>query len=120
VGQPPTCDAGLLVIDLSRNRVGDETAAALATFLPQDLWLWALRLFNCGITTKGASALLDSLLSNETLVALDIRGNSCDGSLPNLPRLALALPMLSHVARSCEPLAAETGCFVVWLQVPSL
>ncbi len=81
LGQPLVCDAGLLVLDLSSNSVGDDVAKALAAFLPQDLWLLALRLHRCAITTAGATALLESLLSNETLLALDLRGNPCDGGL---------------------------------------
>ncbi len=69
----------MVVLDLAGNPLGDGCASQLATYLSQDAWMWALRLHGCGLTTVGCSALLQALLGNEGLVALDIRGNDCEG-----------------------------------------
>ncbi|NXY78424.1 CEP78 protein, partial [Glareola pratincola] len=55
--------------------VGDRGASAFADCLGEDLWLKALDLQQCGITSEGARSLLDALQTNTTLVVLDIRKN---------------------------------------------
>ncbi|NXN47247.1 CEP78 protein, partial [Rhinoptilus africanus] len=55
--------------------VGDRGASAFAECLGEDLWLKALDLQQCGISSEGARSLLDALQTNTTLVVLDIRKN---------------------------------------------
>lgn len=68
--------AGLRRITLNCNTlVGDQGASAFADSLSEDLWLKALDLQQCGLTSEGAKALLEALETNRTLVVLDIRKN---------------------------------------------
>ncbi|XP_057634877.1 centrosomal protein of 78 kDa isoform X2 [Chionomys nivalis] len=68
--------AGLRRITLNCNTlVGDQGASAFADSLSEDLWLRALDLQQCGLTSEGAKALLEALETNRTLVVLDIRKN---------------------------------------------
>uniref|UniRef100_A0A8C5K7C1 Centrosomal protein of 78 kDa n=1 Tax=Jaculus jaculus TaxID=51337 RepID=A0A8C5K7C1_JACJA len=70
------CMAGLRRITLNCNTlIGDLGACAFADSLNEDLWLKALDLQQCGLTNKGAKALLKALETNRTLVILDIRKN---------------------------------------------
>ncbi|XP_029472392.1 centrosomal protein of 78 kDa isoform X2 [Rhinatrema bivittatum] len=70
------CMAGLRRITLSYNTlIGDQGATILSESLGEDLWLKALDLRQCGISTEGAKALLNVLESNTTLTVLDIREN---------------------------------------------
>ncbi|KGL86311.1 Centrosomal protein of 78 kDa, partial [Charadrius vociferus] len=55
--------------------VGDRGASAFADCLGEDLWLKALDLQQCGISSEGARSLLHALQTNTTLVVLDIRKN---------------------------------------------
>nr|XP_048285796.1 centrosomal protein of 78 kDa isoform X3 [Myodes glareolus] len=68
--------AGLRRITLNCNTlIGDQGASAFADSLSEDLWLRALDLQQCGLTSEGAKALLEALETNRTLVVLDIRKN---------------------------------------------
>ncbi|KAL8207454.1 UNVERIFIED_CONTAM: Centrosomal protein of 78 kDa, partial [Gekko kuhli] len=70
------CMAGLRRITLNCNMlIGDRGAAVLAGYLAEDLWLKALDLQQCGISSDGAKLLLDAFKTNTTLVVLDIRKN---------------------------------------------
>ncbi|XP_059786362.1 centrosomal protein of 78 kDa-like isoform X1 [Balaenoptera ricei] len=70
------CMAGLRRITLNCNMlIGDLGASALAESLSEDLWLRALDLQQCGLTSEGAKALLKALETNRTLLVLDIRKN---------------------------------------------
>ncbi|XP_042326731.1 centrosomal protein of 78 kDa isoform X2 [Sceloporus undulatus] len=70
------CMAGLRRITLNCNTlIGDQGATILAESLREDLWLKALDLQQCGITSEGAKSLLDAFETNTTLVVLDIRKN---------------------------------------------
>ncbi|XP_060136049.1 centrosomal protein of 78 kDa isoform X2 [Zootoca vivipara] len=70
------CMAGLRRITLNCNSlIGDRGATVLAECLGEDLWLKALDLQQCGITTEGARSLLDIFETNKTIVVLDIRKN---------------------------------------------
>ncbi|XP_039217087.1 centrosomal protein of 78 kDa isoform X2 [Crotalus tigris] len=70
------CMAGLRRITLNCNTlIGDRGAAVLADCLAEDLWLKALDLQQCGISSEGAKSLLDAFKTNTTLVVLDIRKN---------------------------------------------
>ncbi|NXW59196.1 CEP78 protein, partial [Eurystomus gularis] len=70
------CMTGLRRITLNCNiLVGDRGARAFADCLGEDLWLKALDLQQCGISSEGARSLLDALQTNTTLVVLDIRKN---------------------------------------------
>ncbi|NXJ63311.1 CEP78 protein, partial [Rostratula benghalensis] len=67
---------GLRRITLNCNMlVGDRGASAFADCLAEDLWLKALDLQQCGISSEGARSLLDALQTNTTLVVLDLRKN---------------------------------------------
>nr|XP_026652426.1 centrosomal protein of 78 kDa isoform X3 [Zonotrichia albicollis] len=59
--------------------VGDRGASAFADCLGEDLWLKALDLQQCGISSEGARSLLDALQTNTTLVVLDVRKNPLIG-----------------------------------------
>ncbi|XP_052617273.1 centrosomal protein of 78 kDa isoform X3 [Peromyscus californicus insignis] len=68
--------AGLRRITLNCNTlIGDQGASAFADSLSEDLWLRALDLQQCGLSSEGAKALLEALETNRTLVVLDIRKN---------------------------------------------
>ncbi|NWS22021.1 CEP78 protein, partial [Pachyramphus minor] len=72
--------AGLRRVTLNCNMlVGDRGANAFADCLGEDLWLKALDLQQCGISSEGARSLLDALQTNTTLVILDIRKNPLIG-----------------------------------------
>ncbi|XP_027526513.1 centrosomal protein of 78 kDa isoform X5 [Neopelma chrysocephalum] len=71
---------GLRRVTLNCNMlVGDRGASAFADCLGEDLWLKALDLQQCGISSEGARSLLDALQTNTTLVVLDIRKNPLIG-----------------------------------------
>lgn len=55
--------------------VGDRGVEALADAFKSDLWLKALDLQDCGITTTGANHLLDGLKFNAMMHVLDVRLN---------------------------------------------
>ncbi|XP_006835074.1 PREDICTED: centrosomal protein of 78 kDa [Chrysochloris asiatica] len=70
------CMAGLRRVTFNCNTlVGDLGARAFADSLSEDLWLRALDLQQCGLTSEGASAFVKALETNRTLVILDIRKN---------------------------------------------
>ncbi|XP_048384307.1 centrosomal protein of 78 kDa [Stegostoma tigrinum] len=70
------CMSGLRRITMNCNTlIGDTGAIAFADALKDDLWLKALDLQQCGISNKGAKALLDILQTNSTLIVLDVRKN---------------------------------------------
>ncbi|ESO83029.1 hypothetical protein LOTGIDRAFT_134022, partial [Lottia gigantea] len=72
---------GIRRITLNDNPlIGDQGAMSLADALKDDLWLKALDLQSCGISTTGARALLDVLEYNTTIVILDVRKNSLIGT----------------------------------------
>ncbi|KAM9003087.1 centrosomal protein of 78 kDa-like [Sarcophilus harrisii] len=78
--------------------VGDQGAHAFADSICDNLWLRALDLQLCGISSGGAKALLDSLESNATLVILDIRKNPLvDHSL-----MRAIIDKLNHNAKSTK------------------
>ncbi|XP_057298636.1 centrosomal protein of 78 kDa-like isoform X2 [Hydractinia symbiolongicarpus] len=66
---------GLRRITLCENNIGDYGARILADALKDDLWLKALDLQHCGISTDGASILKDSLTFNKAMLVLDVRRN---------------------------------------------
>ncbi|XP_073526934.1 centrosomal protein of 78 kDa isoform X2 [Phyllobates terribilis] len=70
------CMTGLRRISLNCNTlIGDQGAKAIADILVEDLWLKALDMRQCGISSEGAKAFLHALQSNTTLMVLDIRKN---------------------------------------------
>ncbi|XP_073399908.1 centrosomal protein of 78 kDa isoform X2 [Dendrobates tinctorius] len=70
------CMTGLRRISLNCNTlIGDQGAKAVADILVEDLWLKALDMRQCGISSEGAKAFLHALQSNTTLMVLDIRKN---------------------------------------------
>ncbi|XP_035496369.2 centrosomal protein of 78 kDa [Scophthalmus maximus] len=67
---------GLRRITLNCNTlIGDRGAAALALELAEDLWVKAVDLQRCGLSSEGARRLLEALKTNSTLCVLDIRNN---------------------------------------------
>ncbi|KAL5020536.1 hypothetical protein ScPMuIL_003428 [Solemya velum] len=67
---------GIRRITINNNpMVTDQGAVLLAEALKDDLWLKALDMQGCGISTDGAQHLLDVLKYNTTLVVLDVRRN---------------------------------------------
>ncbi|XP_075875633.1 centrosomal protein of 78 kDa isoform X2 [Nelusetta ayraudi] len=67
---------GLRRITLNSNMlIGDRGAAALAKELMEDLWVKAVDLQKCGLSSEGARHLLEALKTNSTLCVLDIRRN---------------------------------------------
>uniref|UniRef100_A0A671UA24 Centrosomal protein 78 n=1 Tax=Sparus aurata TaxID=8175 RepID=A0A671UA24_SPAAU len=67
---------GLRRVTLNCNTlIGDRGAAALANELAEDLWVKAVDLQKCGLSSEGARRLLESLKTNSTLCVLDIRSN---------------------------------------------
>ena len=70
------CMGGIRRISLNANpMIGDEGIAAFSEALKDDLWLKALDFQQCGISSKGALNLLETMQYNNTLVVLDIRQN---------------------------------------------
>ncbi|XP_041356043.1 centrosomal protein of 78 kDa-like [Gigantopelta aegis] len=68
--------SGLRRIIINNNpMLDDQGACILAEALKDDLWLKALDLQACGISTKGAQTLNEVLKYNTTLVVLDLRKN---------------------------------------------
>ncbi|XP_071393649.1 centrosomal protein of 78 kDa [Centroberyx affinis] len=67
---------GLRRVTLNCNTlIGDRGAAALAHELAEDLWVKAVDLQKCGLSSEGARCLLEALKTNSTLCVLDIRSN---------------------------------------------
>ncbi|XP_035513526.1 centrosomal protein of 78 kDa [Morone saxatilis] len=67
---------GLRRITLNCNTlIGDRGAAALAHELAEDLWVKAVDLQRCGLSSEGARRLLEALKTNSALCVLDIRSN---------------------------------------------
>ncbi|KAI3372713.1 hypothetical protein L3Q82_023181, partial [Scortum barcoo] len=67
---------GLRRVTLNCNTlIGDRGAAALAHELAEDLWVKAVDLQRCGLSSEGARRLLEALKTNSALCVLDIRSN---------------------------------------------
>ena len=66
---------GLRRITLCDNMIADHGARILADALKDDLWLKALDLQNCSISSDGAQILKESLSFNRSLWILDLRRN---------------------------------------------
>ena len=67
---------GIRRITLNGNGlIGDEGVRILAETLKDDLWIKALDMQRCGVTTKGASVVLDVMKYNTSIVVLDLRRN---------------------------------------------
>ncbi|CAH1790143.1 unnamed protein product [Owenia fusiformis] len=68
--------AGIRRITVNCNpMLNDQGALSFAEALKDDLWLKALDMQQCGVSSQGAKALLDVLKFNTTLVVLDVRQN---------------------------------------------
>ncbi|XP_034825208.2 uncharacterized protein [Maniola hyperantus] len=68
--------AGLRRITLCGNpQLGDAGVQKLLDVLADDLWIKALDVQNCGLTEECASAVLQVMATNTTLVVLDMRHN---------------------------------------------
>ena len=67
---------GIRRISLNCNpMIGDEGIEIFNEALKDDLWLKALDFQLCGLSTKGALSLLETMQYNRTLVVLDVRQN---------------------------------------------
>lgn len=67
---------GIRRITINSNpQIGDLGVKELAEAFKSDLWLKALDMQNCGITTQGADYLLDGLKFNAMMHVLDVRLN---------------------------------------------
>lgn len=67
---------GIRRITINSNElIGDKGVQCLADAFKSDLWLKALDLQDCGITTQGANYLLDGLKFNAMMHVLDVRLN---------------------------------------------
>lgn len=67
---------GIRRITINSNQsIGDKGVQALSDAFKSDLWLKALDLQDCGITTTGANYLLDGLKFNAMMHVLDVRLN---------------------------------------------
>ncbi len=67
---------GIRRITINSNpKIGDRGVFLLAEAFKSDLWLKALDLQDCGITTQGANYLLDGLKFNAMMHVLDVRLN---------------------------------------------
>jgi len=70
------CMGGIRRITLNANpMIGDDGMLPFTEALKDDLWLKALDFQQCGISSKGALALLGTMQYNNTLVVLDLRQN---------------------------------------------
>jgi Ran GTPase-activating protein (RanGAP) involved in mRNA processing and transport len=65
----------LKVLNLNRNRVGDEGACALGIALQRSCGMHELHIQHNAIRESGAVALAVALKNNETLDLVDVRGN---------------------------------------------
>ncbi len=74
-GEIPT--SGVLCLDLSNNKLGDELAHSLSHALIHDGWLLALNLSSNRIGMAGATALCEMLVTNRYVAAIKMDGNPC-------------------------------------------
>ncbi|CAF1071790.1 unnamed protein product, partial [Didymodactylos carnosus] len=76
--QNPTLDhmSGLRRVTINHNPlIGDKGAGYLAEVLKEDLWIKALDLQDCAVSTNGAKAFLESAKYNSLIHIIDIRNN---------------------------------------------
>nr|XP_047123486.1 centrosomal protein of 78 kDa [Hydra vulgaris]XP_047123487.1 centrosomal protein of 78 kDa [Hydra vulgaris] len=66
---------GLRRISICDNNIGDCGARLFADALKDDLWLKALDLQQCGISSEGALIIQQAITFNKTLLVLDLRRN---------------------------------------------
>lgn len=70
------CMGGIRRISLNCNpMIGDDGIEAFNDALRDDLWVKALDFQLCGLSTKGALSLLETMHYNHTVVVLDLRQN---------------------------------------------
>ncbi|CAM9413105.1 unnamed protein product, partial [Discosporangium mesarthrocarpum] len=77
-GSPPPAHvaaAGLLVVDVSGNRLGDAGVHAIAKGLQNDSWIVGINLSHNGVTNRGAALLSLCLQHNSTLCGLVLDDN---------------------------------------------
>ncbi len=94
---------GALVLDFSVNKLGDDTASAIAEALKNDCWIVGINLGGNEITDRGARALIHGLKTNNFLRALVLAENKITtDSIED--RLASAI---TSVADTPPPAAAQ-------------
>lgn len=67
---------GLKRITINENPIKDEGLFFITEILKEDVWIKALDVQNCGLTDEGAKMISDCLDFNNTLMRIDIQGNS--------------------------------------------
>jgi centrosomal protein CEP78 len=68
--------SGIRRITLNGNGlIGDDGVQILAEALKDDLWIKALDMQRCGVTTQGAKVVLEVMKYNTSIVVLDLRRN---------------------------------------------
>ncbi|KAG8283289.1 Centrosomal protein of 78 kDa, partial [Homalodisca vitripennis] len=72
----PNVMPGLRRLTLNNNPIGDAGVKIFVETIIDDLWLKALDLQHCDITTEGGEALLNLVKENEYLSVVDVRGNN--------------------------------------------
>ncbi|XP_067087378.1 centrosomal protein of 78 kDa [Osmerus mordax] len=101
---------GLRRLTLNCNTlIGDRGATALAQELSEDLWVKALDLQKCGLSSDGARKLLEALKTNATLCVLDIRSNP-------LVDKVLVKTAIEKVLMNCDGQSAEFS----WIKPPAM
>ncbi|TKS78262.1 Centrosomal protein of 78 kDa [Collichthys lucidus] len=94
---------GLRRVTLNCNTlIGDRGAAALAHELVEDLWVKAVDLQRCGLSSDGARHLLEALKTNSTLCVLDIRSNPLVDKV--LIKTVIEKVLMNSDGQSPEPL----------------
>ena len=76
---------GVLVLDLSSNKLGDDAMEEICTHLSNDRWLLGLNLRNNRVTNRGAQALLDTISGHDfsPLLMCVLEGNAVRGVTGN-------------------------------------
>jgi len=122
---------------LDGNDLGDSATVALASLLRLSSCLAVLRLRNIGVTDGGLSQILSGLVSNKSLLLLDLRGNGlcsqqlnvgirrCQQGLRSAKPRLMASGASTKLCRYClsdVPLEMHVGATSVWLscQISSL
>jgi hypothetical protein len=81
----------LRVLDLSKNRIGQEGGAALAQSLSHHKCIEDVRLASCKLSDKVAGGILNALVAHPTLTRLDLGSNQVGGTPVCFEPLALLL-----------------------------
>lgn len=103
----PPPSIGLIELDLSNNRFGNNEASALATFVKCSQSLQALALDRNGIEDVGAAQLLDATIQHPALMDLGLSGNNLTPT--TLVELSKLLPHMALTRLALGCIAEEHG-----------